>query len=258
MPRARNAIVTFGNADYGRLGLGSKIRSIEIPTIITSLLDVVPTAVASAGAHTAVITNEGSLFTFGLNSHGQLGHSEGQLYVPEPAEVPLPEPATAVATGHYHTLCLTESNKLWAFGSNASGQLGFGKNFHQDTACEPRLVSSLRNSKIAAIAAGAEHSMAVTSGGELYTWGCGDNGRLGHSWPKELGIWGQSRVEWMPRLVRSLETQVVRSISAGHMHSSCVTDDSRGYLFGSNRYHQVGRDGLSDQEDAEIPLEVWQ
>lgn len=45
--------------------------------------------------------------------------------VPQP--VALPEAVTAVAAGHYHTLCLAESGDVWAFGRNTSGELGLGK-----------------------------------------------------------------------------------------------------------------------------------
>ena len=195
---------------------------------------------------------DGGVFTFGLNTFGQLGHSDGENEVPLPQEVILPEPAIAVAAGNYHTLCVTEGGLLWAWGNNNKGQCGLGTDI--DHSSEPRLLTSLKNEKIASIAAGAEHSLAITTTGEVYSWGCGDSSRLGHGTPPAFKFWGKGgRNEMKPRLLRSLETQKVVQVSAGHMHSGCVTDEGRAYLFGSGRFHQLGR--ISDV-DAAAPIEL--
>lgn len=44
----------------------------------------------------------------------------------------------------------------------------------------PRLVLGLKSKRIRDIACGSAHSAAISSSGELYTWGLGDYGRLGH------------------------------------------------------------------------------
>lgn len=191
------------------------------------------------------------MFTFGLNTFGQLGHSDGEPEVPLPQEVILPEPAIAVAAGNHHTLCVTQGGLVWAWGSNNKGQCGLGNEV--DYAPEPRLIASLKNEKIANIAAGAEHSLAVTTTGEVYSWGCGESGRLGHGTPSALQFWGRSKNELKPRLVRALETQKVSQISAGHMHSGCVTEEGRAFLFGSGRFHQIGR---TSDVDAGAPIEL--
>lgn len=41
-----------------------------------------------------------------------------------PQQMQVPEPVTAVAAGHYHTLLLGESGDLWTCGRNSNGQLG--------------------------------------------------------------------------------------------------------------------------------------
>ena len=58
-----------------------------------------------------------------------------------PTEALVPEAVTAIAAGHYHTLCLAESGTVWCMGSNEFGQLGVGAKDAQ--AQLPRLVKAL-------------------------------------------------------------------------------------------------------------------
>ena len=71
---------------------------------------------------------------------------------------------------------------------------------------------------MSSVAAGAEHALAVSMGGELFTWGHGANGRLGHA---EAGgrLWFWNRDEALPRRVNHLAGESIRSVAAGHMHS---------------------------------------
>ena len=68
------------------------------------------------------------------------------------------------------------------------------------------------------MAAGAEHSLAVSEEGELFSWGCGGQGRLGHGAAKGMG-WLQQQNEAQPRMINSLEGTPIASAAAGHMHS---------------------------------------
>ena len=44
----------------------------------------------------------------------------------------------------------------------------------------PRVIESLRGKEVVSVAAGGAHSACITSAGELFTWGKGRYGRLGH------------------------------------------------------------------------------
>ncbi len=130
-----------------------------------------------------------------------------------PREVLLPEGVTHVAAGNGHTLFLTESSSVWAVGNNSYGQLGLG--MRDKITSLPRRLQSLIGAqwvfscmethhcwatsssiqmhvvaeslcghcagcKIIAISAGAHHSLAISSDGELFTWGSGLRGCLGN------------------------------------------------------------------------------
>eukprot|EP00887_Chlorella_sp_A99_P006348 scaffold3.g6348.t1 len=248
----RRVLATFGCGDAGRLGLCPDcLLSQEVPHVVRALLDTQLRQVACGGAHTAAVAEDGSLFTFGLNDRAQLGHTPEEKEVPVPLEVPMPEAVVAAAAGYYHTLALSDTGRVWAFGSNAVGQLGLGADAAEAVA-EPRMVRGLEGQQVVAIAAGMEHSLALTAAGEVYSWGCGSDGRLGHGAPASMRLWGQQH-EPAPRRVRALEGQGVAALAAGQMHSAAVTRDGRALVWGSGRFNQLGQG--NDHSHA-APVEV--
>lgn len=69
---------------------------------------------------------------------------------------------------------------MFAWGCNARGQLGLDDRCDRDV---PSLVAGLWAQPVVQLAAGAEHSMAVTSHGALFVWGCNRYGQLGAALP---------------------------------------------------------------------------
>ena len=74
--------------------------------------------------------------------------------------------------------------------------------------------------KISKLAAGAEHSIAVSAAGELFSWGSGSNGRLGHA-QSSTRLWFWNKDQATPKLIQSMTEKVVNA-SCGHMHSGEV------------------------------------
>lgn len=73
--------------------------------------------------HTACVTEDGSLYTWGAGSNGQLGHSD-LMDVPEPKKLDLTVKVEKVLCGANFTVILDDKGKLYAFGDNRYGQLG--------------------------------------------------------------------------------------------------------------------------------------
>lgn len=96
----------------------------------------------------------------------------------------------AVHSGGKHSLALTLDGKVFSWGEGEDGKLGHGNRLSLD---RPKLIESLKSKRIRDIACGSSHSAAISSSGELYTWGSGEYGRLGH---------GDNIAQLRPRLVR--------------------------------------------------------
>lgn len=87
----------------------------------------------------------------------------------------------------------------------------------------------LDTKKVVYVACGNQHTACVTEDGEVYTWGFGKNGALGH------GDWNQVS---MPKKVEKLSNIV--KIECGIDYTICMDKDGKLYSWGSNRYGQLG------------------
>lgn len=127
---------TWGWNVYGQLGnggsgniidqLGSKMRGDDIlPYSQTVLCKVMSNviSVSAGGWHTAAITSDGSLLTWGSNLHGILGNGTTKNST---SPIKVLDNVVAVSAGGYLTMALLEDGSLWTWGGNTKGALGNG------------------------------------------------------------------------------------------------------------------------------------
>jgi alpha-tubulin suppressor-like RCC1 family protein len=124
----------------GQLGHGEIINE-ETPKLIEALAGIKIIDIGANGWHSAAVSAFGDLYTWGWNSHGQLGipvfdqkkHSTSSSFRHKnPAVYPLPQlidfddeaNITSVACGSKHTLVKAETNEIFSCGWNKYGQLG--------------------------------------------------------------------------------------------------------------------------------------
>ncbi|XP_008588381.1 PREDICTED: protein RCC2 [Galeopterus variegatus] len=131
----------------------------------------------SCAAHSLLITTEGKLWSWGRNEKGQLGHGDTKrVEAPKPIEGLSHELIVSAACGRNHTLALTETGSVFAFGENKMGQLGLGN----QTDAVPSPAQIMYNGQpITKMACGAEFSMIMDCKGNLYSFGCPEYGQLG-------------------------------------------------------------------------------
>ncbi|CAB1327289.1 unnamed protein product [Coregonus sp. 'balchen'] len=111
----------------GQLGLNRVDEKGRYNICAVPALRVLGVSFISCGeAHSAVLTKDGRVFTFGEGSRGQLGHdASANELIPKLVER-LDGLVSQIACGSHHTLVLGSSGQLWAFGSGVKGQLGTG------------------------------------------------------------------------------------------------------------------------------------
>jgi len=140
--------------------------------------------VAAGGTHTAIVTREGELWTFGFGDCGRLGHGDTLTKrVPTcvrsaPVHPFGASPVVSAACGATFTIALTKVGAVWTFGANTKGELG-----HDSCLCIvlPRQIEERHfgGNKIVSVSGGRTHAAAVTQQGALYMWGETDSeGRL--------------------------------------------------------------------------------
>ncbi len=104
------------------------------------------------------ITDNGELYSCGFNAQGQLGHSEANhSSVPKRVgpDILDNKRVIAAALSYRHTLILTDTDEVYSFGQNGSGQLGLGHRL--PCSSEPHLISELKGKRVVSIACGYYH-----------------------------------------------------------------------------------------------------
>jgi len=194
-------------------------------------------AAAGGRDHVIAILEDGDrVLSWGQsNEFGQLGHGSTALARVRPRAVALPLPRMQirqVACGEFHSLVLTVSGSLYAFGDGSHGALGLGS---LSSTSQPAQVEAgeIRGMPLRAVAAGAQHSLALSLSGSVLAWGNGRHGRLG------LGP-GTGDVVASPALVPR-PSELARFIAAGGRHSAVILQRGHCLLAGDNQHGQLGR-----------------
>ncbi|XP_022756157.1 PH, RCC1 and FYVE domains-containing protein 1-like isoform X2 [Durio zibethinus] len=213
-------LFTFGDGTFGVLGHGDR-NSVSIPREVESLKGFRTVRAACGVWHTAAVVevmvgnsssnncSSGKLFTWGDGDKGRLGHGDKDTKL-VPTCVAVEPNICQVACGHSLTVALTTSGYVYTIGSPVYGQLG---NPQADGKFPIRVEGKLSKSFIEEISAGAYHVAVLTSRTEVYTWGKGANGRLGH---------GDADDRNSPTLVEALKDKQVKSIACGTNFTAAI------------------------------------
>ncbi|NWW56969.1 HERC5 ligase, partial [Ifrita kowaldi] len=186
----------------------------------------------------------GELFTWGQNTHGQLGvRSQSALTLkPQLVERLKGIPLAQIAAGGAHSITVSLSGAVYSWGKNSFGQLGLGDTKDRDC---PSYVGALEHWKTVFISCGADHTAALSKEGLVCTFGAGGSGQLGHN---------STRNELLPRVVAELWGARVSHIACGRQHTLVyVPSLDKFYFFGSGDEGQLEDESKPDQL---IPLPI--
>ncbi|NXN88720.1 HERC5 ligase, partial [Bombycilla garrulus] len=175
----------------------------------------------------------GELFTWGQNTHGQLGLGSQTTLISKPQLVERLKgiPLAQIAAGGAHSTTVSLSGAVYSWGKNSFGQLGLGDTKDRDC---PTYVGALEHWKTVFISCGADHTAVLSKEGQVCTFGAGESGQLGHN---------STRNELLPRLVAELFGAKVSQIACGRQHTLVyVLSLDKFYFFGS------GDEGLLEDE----------
>jgi alpha-tubulin suppressor-like RCC1 family protein len=206
---------------------GDGAQHVVYPTAIAALSSENIVAIAAGHFFSAALSADGSLFTWGRGNEGQLAVGTAQV-VPIPRKVPLSIPLIHVACGTKHLLALSLHGDCYAAGRGMEGQLGLGAAF--PVSLTLRYVAALRSIPCVGISCGDNFSAAVSSRGEVFSWGQGSEGQLGH---------GEGISEPLPRWIKTLPS-CITSIACGSSHMLACDGGDQLWSWGSNMYGQCG------------------
>jgi alpha-tubulin suppressor-like RCC1 family protein len=192
-------------------------------------------AAAGGGAFTYVLQTDGTLWSWGDNTYGQLGDgTTTQRFVP--TRVAGLTGVIAVAAGASHGVALRSDGTLWAWGYNGYGQLG-------DATTASKSLPLQILSGVAAISAGEYHTVAVKTDGTVWAWGSNTYGQLGD---------GTTTQRTAPAQVASLTSAV--AVAAEKWNSLALRSDGTVWAWGYNGDGEVG-DGTNVQRTTPVQVD---
>ncbi|ETI22312.1 hypothetical protein G647_06386 [Cladophialophora carrionii CBS 160.54] len=286
-PTQKLSVFVFGEGSSGELGLGSAKGQTEVkrPRYNPNLgPDVGVVALSVGGMHTAALTYDNKILTWGVNDQGALGRDtawEGGLRdVDEdegsdsdsdsgsetavnprestPGEVDLsgvPENVvfTQVACTDSATFALTTTGEVYGWGTFRSNEGIFGFDPTTLIQLRPKLISGL--SKIVQLATGANHVLALQSNGAVFCWGSGQQNQLGRRILER-----RATNSLVPMAIGTLKK--VDYVGAGAYNSFAVKQSGEVYSWGLNNFGQTGipkefdDSGNSKGNDVHMPIVV--
>jgi alpha-tubulin suppressor-like RCC1 family protein len=245
---SNGTVEAWGSNEKGQLGDGTTTNS-SVPVAVSGLTEVI--AIAAGGSYSVALLSSGSVEAWGANEVGQLGNGTTTNST-TPVSVSGLTEVTSIAAGFAHSLAVLSTGMVKAWGYNASGQLGDGtasgpskctvNNAQMPCATIPVAVTGV--SDATAVAAGEQHSLAITQSGGVDAWGSNEEGQLGN---------GTLNGSDVPLQVSGLTE--VSAIAAGGRTSMAVLQGGAVMGWGSNSYGQLG-DGTTEQSDRPVSVSL--
>ena len=172
-------------------------------------------------------------------------------------ELPAVRGALDVIRGGSGTFAVMPGGRLLAWGVNARGDLGItpraefeGTGRARNDALTPTPVIEIAD--VVRLAAGSNHTLAVTSAGLVHAWGYNIAGQLGIGGTPAFNFrTGSQAPHVVPYPVRIAGLTGVVSVAAGGAHSLALMNDGTVRAWGQNRFGQLG-DGTTVNRDAPV------
>eukprot|EP00762_Andalucia_godoyi_P000859 ANDGO_03903.mRNA.1 Ultraviolet-B receptor UVR8 len=251
-------IFATGNNESGVLGIGANEESAEtsslwMPVPISCLSGMRIRKVSSGSAHAIVLSEDGVVFSAGLGAHGRLGHGSEyslssfkaiQFFVDEKIRI------VDVAAGAAHSVCLSSTGEVFAFGFNLYGQCGVGADLHGQDLLLPTCIDSFyiedsgrdeSDQRVTKVVCGFSHTLLLTEDGCVLSCGRNASGELGLCDFEDRSV---------PTLVSGLlgnRWHKVVDLSAGYSHSLALTDSGLILGCGATDQGQLGFSGSCHQ-----------
>ena len=180
--------------------------------------------VIAGNAHSLQLRDDGTLWSWGANTNGQLGDG---TKVTKSTTVQVLTGVRTGAAGFAHTLAVKADGRLWVWGGNSNGQLGDGTTIDKSSPT-PTLAN------VRAVFAGGSRSHAIKNDNSLWSWGFNGAGQLGNG----------------TKISTPVPIQVltnVQAVAAGGSHTLALKNDGTLWVWGSNSSGQLGDGSTVDK-----------
>lgn len=190
--------------------LNPEFENIHTPTLVEGLRDIVD--IACGQDHSLALNSQGILWAWGCSDF--LYQEEMFQHIP-PTPVEIDKRVIKASGGELHNLALAEDGTCYTWGIYLKGNLGYEDDTQNTIQPKPVDYFVKNNIRIKQISTGASHNLALSEEGDLYSWGAGGSGQLGHLDDLDRTI---------PTKVKYFEGKNIRFIKASFEGSMIVCD----------------------------------
>ena len=246
-------VYASGENVVGQLGIETTGFDIKTPVIVPLPAELEGKVVAVGGSllHTLLLSEDGTVYSFGFNNNGGLGVGDEEARLGVVAVEGLEDVTiTQIAAGSTTSFAISDTGTLYAWGANSNGQLGLGDRTERHT---PTEVTALSGETVIEISSDVSHTLVLTESGAVYAFGSNRDHQVSGATDTRI-------VD--PVLVEGLPADIV-SVTAAGRTSYAVTSDGRVFGWGESRNGQmlVGTDNgdgtfTVDEADVEAPREL--
>jgi alpha-tubulin suppressor-like RCC1 family protein len=234
---SNGTVMSWGDNDAGQLGDGTKTAS-DVPVLVKGLTGV--TAISAGSQFNLAVLSTGTVESWGNNNDGQLGDNSFKN-----SDVPVAVKGltgvTDVAAGGFHSLALLRNGTVMSWGDNEVDQLGDGQDAStQSASLVPVAVDGLTDA--VAIAAGQQHSLALTKSGTVEAWG--DNGFFQLARPQ--GFPSGFADSDVPLAIPGVSGAT--AIAAGGLYSLALSTKGTVFAWGDNAFGQLGNSSTKTKQ----------
>lgn len=185
-------------------------------------------AVSAGSSHVLALAQDGLVWSWGANQEGQLGNgTTSSSPTPTPAVIGNLTKITQISAGVRHNLAVRTDGTVWVWGDNSIDELGIGTVPGPVTAP----VQAIALSRIVAVAAGSQHSVALRDDGAVWTWGDNQWGQLGNPSVSLTATGAPAPVPGLP---------LIAAVAASNSNTIALGSDGTVWVWGENNQGQLG------------------
>lgn len=213
-------VSAWGDNTYGQLGNATTVNSIE-PVKVQGLINIVE--VAAEDNTSFALDKEGNVYAWGRDTWGLCGDGTSVDVRNIPVNVLYLSDIVKISANAQHALALKSNGDVYAWGTNAAGQLGnggYGAEYY------PVKIDNIP--RMLDVSAGYFFSIAVDASGDVWTWGNNNYCKLGF---QNSGNY--------PSAVRTSVSDV-KDVSAGQDNTVVLKEDGTVWTWGANNYGELG------------------